>query len=403
MPVTPGIAHLQQQIDRSRHRILVYQRDDQILVGLGNSFSNYGLPVAGGNSSLVSNRYLQLSTADDPEIDIWWAQKGNAVAYSYPSPRLLDLLGITHLIAAEPLPYPDLQVELLGGDCSQTILPKAAGQAISGSFVPQKSAINRLDVEVKGAGSGSEETINVQLWEEADPPRLVLDSEAIITPGITEETLVFFFAPEREAPGKTYTWTIMFEPETSAALCADEKDDASVSVFGATWNSSYDGEFYIYERLLLLPKAYVVYATETIADDDQAVARLLDDAFSVDSQALTAEPVSLPNHNPLTYTPVTITTYQSDRIVMAATTMEKGLLVLRDQYHPGWKATIDGHEAPVLRVNHILRGVVLPPGTHEIVFTFQPTSLHMGLAISGLGLLLLLLGLILLRKVGPAH
>ena len=45
MPPTPGIVQLQQQIEPSRHRVLVYQRHDQILIGMGNSLSNLNVPV----------------------------------------------------------------------------------------------------------------------------------------------------------------------------------------------------------------------------------------------------------------------------------------------------------------------------------------------------------------------
>lgn len=402
MPPTPGITYLQQQIDLSQHRILVFQRHDQTLVGMGNSLSSYSLPVAGGNSSLVTNRYLQLAVADDPEIDIWWAaKKDNTIAYSYPSARLLDLLGITHLVAAEPLPYPDLQTELLQDDCSQTIPAPADGQPITGSFVPRHSAINRLDIKIRGKDGDSDGMLTVQLKQEAETPRLVLEEQVALSVDDAEQTLTLFFAPEREAPGKTYTWSLRLEPKTTtSAICADKQGNPAVSFYGTTWGSSYADEFYIYERLPVLPKAYVVYAAETIPDDNQAVARLLDDDFATDRQAITAVPVPLANRHPFSHTPVTITSYQSDRIVMTATTTETGLLILRDQYHPGWKATIDGQETSVQRANHVLRGVVLPPGTHEVVFTFQPTSLSMGIAVSGLGLFLLLAGLLLLQKIG---
>lgn len=46
---------------------------------------------------------------------------------------------------------------------------------------------------------------------------------------------------------------------------------------------------------------------------------------------------------------------------------EPGLLVFGEIYYePGWKASIDGEEAALLRVNHILRALQVPPGTHEV-------------------------------------
>lgn len=45
-------------------------------------------------------------------------------------------------------------------------------------------------------------------------------------------------------------------------------------------------------------------------------------------------------------------------------------------YDRGWTATIDGKEAPIVKVNYVLRGLAIPPGNHEIVFEFKPASYY---------------------------
>jgi uncharacterized membrane protein YfhO len=52
--------------------------------------------------------------------------------------------------------------------------------------------------------------------------------------------------------------------------------------------------------------------------------------------------------------------------------------VLADTHFPGWKAKADGKKVPIVRTQHLLRGVVVPAGTHTIEFRYQPWSWRVG-------------------------
>lgn len=69
--------------------------------------------------------------------------------------------------------------------------------------------------------------------------------------------------------------------------------------------------------------------------------------------------------------------------------------VFSEIYYPyGWKCTIDGAPAEIYRVNYMLRAVTVPAGIHDIVFSFEPESVHKGNMLSLVGLALFLLTLI---------
>ena len=66
----------------------------------------------------------------------------------------------------------------------------------------------------------------------------------------------------------------------------------------------------------------------------------------------------------------------------------------------GWKATIDGQPAEIIRADYLLRGLQVPAGKHEIVFSFEPRSFYLGEKISMLCSILMigLIGVIVFRE-----
>jgi hypothetical protein len=68
------------------------------------------------------------------------------------------------------------------------------------------------------------------------------------------------------------------------------------------------------------------------------------------------------------------------RVAIAAT--GPGILVLDDRGAPGWYATVDGAPTPVLRVDGILRGVLLSPGEHQVIFSYRPAGFWLGVPVA---------------------
>lgn len=56
---------------------------------------------------------------------------------------------------------------------------------------------------------------------------------------------------------------------------------------------------------------------------------------------------------------------------------QEGLVVFSEIHYPkGWIAKVDGNEVPILRTNYLLRGIEIPAGTHEVEFSFEPSSYY---------------------------
>jgi len=69
-------------------------------------------------------------------------------------------------------------------------------------------------------------------------------------------------------------------------------------------------------------------------------------------------------------------------------TDKNAYLVLSEIYYPaGWKAFIDGKETAIYPTNHILRGVIIPPGKHTLEMKFISETYRLSLILSLTGLL----------------
>ena len=51
-------------------------------------------------------------------------------------------------------------------------------------------------------------------------------------------------------------------------------------------------------------------------------------------------------------------------------------------YKDGWKATIDGKESQIIKVDYTLRGMQIPKGKHTIEFKFDPEVVKTGSTIA---------------------
>ena len=79
---------------------------------------------------------------------------------------------------------------------------------------------------------------------------------------------------------------------------------------------------------------------------------------------------------------VSIQTDEPLRVELLATMNGDGYVVLADTIYPGWRATVDGAEAPIFAANGLFRAVVVSDGSHRVRFEYRPRSLLIGAAIT---------------------
>jgi len=160
-----------------------------------------------------------------------------------------------------------------------------------------------------------------------------------------------------------------------------------------------------------LPRARVV-GEAVVVSEDQAVATILDpERYDPTRQVvLTEAPPSSPGGPEVTGQARWIERGYH-RLELDVEASGPALLVIADNWMPGWRATVDGAETPVLRADHTLRALAVPAGSHRVEVWYDPPILRAGLRISLVSLLVLTLALLyepvsarlLRRRVGDGR
>lgn len=93
--------------------------------------------------------------------------------------------------------------------------------------------------------------------------------------------------------------------------------------------------------------------------------------------------------------------YKPNELVYSSKAQGDKLAIFSEIYYPaGWKSFIDGKESSYFRADYVLRGMIIPSGSHEIRFRFEPSSYTTGnrvSLISSILSVLLLAGYIIFR------
>ena len=68
------------------------------------------------------------------------------------------------------------------------------------------------------------------------------------------------------------------------------------------------------------------------------------------------------------------TRLEADQVEYEVESSNGGLIVFSEIYYPGWKATVDGEEQPLVRADYVLRAMYVPAGHHTVQMQFRPDT-----------------------------
>ncbi len=162
---------------------------------------------------------------------------------------------------------------------------------------------------------------------------------------------------------------------------------------------AYDapGPLAVYENPDPLPRAWLVPDAKVLPDEAAVLAALNHPSFEPLHTVLLAQqsdnppsPAATDESTPSSMSePVSVLAYSPNEIVLAAQAERAGYLVLSEVWFPGWLATVNGEPVPMWRANYTFKALPVPAGDLEIRLWYAPASWRLGLALFGIGFLLL--------------
>jgi hypothetical protein len=175
--------------------------------------------------------------------------------------------------------------------------------------------------------------------------------------------------PEIYLPLLNVKYAITRKPAGFAAQVMARDDDVQLAQLDATF-----------------PRAWLVGAAQVEADDANAAA-LLANQFDAAHNALVATPPPFALDANAVNGTVAIPNYSAQQITLDVNAPANGLLVVSENFYPGWRATVDGQPTDILRADLTLRAIPLRAGQHRVEMWYDPLSFKLGAAISAVTLL----------------
>ena len=176
--------------------------------------------------------------------------------------------------------------------------------------------------------------------------------------------------------------------------------DRPIEAFeSAEYEAKYSGDGYVYRLPRTPGPAWAVRQLDQVTDPFVLLRRIGGHDFDPAALAYVYE-----EGLPTEFAPADVNLLERTlhRIRLQVGATGDAFVVLSEIYYePGWVATVDGTEVPIHRVNHVLRGVQVPAGDHEVVFQFHSPAHATGQTASraALGAWLILLAIPLVGRL----
>jgi hypothetical protein len=142
------------------------------------------------------------------------------------------------------------------------------------------------------------------------------------------------------------------------------------------------------------PRAWLASDAKVVSDPEEIVLRMKDHAFDpLGTVYFETPPPPIARGAPPKVSKCDVRVEPGGTVTIRTSADRDAYLVLSQIYYPGWRATVDGQETPIMRADYCISAIRLSAGEHRIRYAYRPTSVRWGAAVSIATLLVVAVGL----------
>lgn len=164
---------------------------------------------------------------------------------------------------------------------------------------------------------------------------------------------------------------------------------------------SASNPYFVYENRLAHPYFDFIHRYRVIENPEEVLSTVVDQAFSGDREVILEKD---PPVFAISGVDSTVTSSIQDEIEYIGVrdfynspqgtfqfrvrAQQPGFVLLSNNYHPQWGATVDGTDSEIYHANYLWMGVFVPEGDHDVVFTFTTPEVQFSRTVSLIGMLI---------------
>ena len=156
-----------------------------------------------------------------------------------------------------------------------------------------------------------------------------------------------------------------------------------------------EGETKIYENKNVLPRAFLTQKVTKLDDNEKVLEQIINPSFNPVQESFSTDFEFPTQENQAT---ITFQNYSDQTFSLRVQTNKETPLIVSNIFYPGWKAYVDKKQVVIQKINYIFQSVIVPAGTHQVDFKYEPQSFYNGLGLAQIGLVLTVISFFVWRK-----